>query len=204
MMVATECVDRTATMKPKTGVTWALTPMGVGWAIGARTKAREVVQLPTMDQRWLLARTSAPMWRLGMRHATATRPLAIWATLPSTAGMATIALRVWTSMAALVCVRHHATGLLKNGVISGLMGKRGMDGLVMDAGLAIGAMPLAQQHRQEHHQETITEWHHHQHHLQTIAMVCHHQEHRQQTMAWPHQEHHHQQGWSAQDPLATV
>jgi len=74
MTAATECVDRIATMKPRTGVTWALTPMGVGWATGARTKAREAVQLPTMDQRWLLVKMSAPMWTLGMRHATATRP----------------------------------------------------------------------------------------------------------------------------------
>merc|ERR1719400_354961 len=114
------------------------------------------------------------MWKLGMRHATATRPPVIYATLPSTAGMATIVLRVWTIMAALVCVKHHATGPRKNGATSGLMGKRGMDGLVMDAGLAIGATPLAQ------------------HHQQTMAMAC------------RHQEHHHQQGWSAQDPLATV
>jgi len=74
MTAATECVDRIATMKPRTGVTWALTPMGVGWATGARTKAREAVQLPTMDQRWLLVKMSAPMWTLGMRHATETRP----------------------------------------------------------------------------------------------------------------------------------
>jgi len=74
MMVATECVDRIATMRLRTGVIWALTPTVVGWAIGARTKVREVVQLPTMDRRWLLARMSAPMWKLGMRHATATRP----------------------------------------------------------------------------------------------------------------------------------
>jgi len=71
--------------------------------------------------------------------------------------MATIALRVWTIMAALVCVKHHATGPLKNGATLGLMGKRGMDGLAMDAGLAIGATPLAQQHQQEHLQQTITE-----------------------------------------------
>jgi len=156
-MVATECVDRIATMKPRTGVTWALTPMVAGWATGAKTKAREDVQLLTMDQRWLLARTSAPMWTLGMRHVTATRPPAIWATPLSTAGMATIALIWWTIMAALVCVRHHATGLLKNGVTSGLMGKRGMDGLAKDAGWAIRAMPLAQRHQQEHLQQTITE-----------------------------------------------
>jgi len=71
--------------------------------------------------------------------------------------MATIALRVWTIMAALVCALHNATGRLKNGVTLGLMGKRGMDGLAMDAGLAIGATPLAQQHQQEHLQQTITE-----------------------------------------------
>jgi len=77
MMVATECVDRIATMKPRTGVIWDLTPMVVGWAIGVRTKAWEDVLLPTMDQRWLLVRTSAPMWTLGMRYVTATRPLVI-------------------------------------------------------------------------------------------------------------------------------
>lgn len=53
-MVATECVDRIATMKPRTGVIWDLTPTDVGWATGARTKAREDVHLPTMDQRWQL------------------------------------------------------------------------------------------------------------------------------------------------------
>jgi len=77
MMVATVCVDRIATMKPKTGVIWDLTPMGVGWAIGARTKAWEDVHLPIMDQRWLLVRMSAPMWTLGMRYVTATKPLVI-------------------------------------------------------------------------------------------------------------------------------
>jgi len=47
-MVATECVDRIATMKPRTGVIWDLTPTDVGWATGARTKARGVVHLLTM------------------------------------------------------------------------------------------------------------------------------------------------------------
>jgi len=50
-MVATECVDRIATMKQRTGVIWDLTPTDVGWATGARTKARGVVHLLTMDQR---------------------------------------------------------------------------------------------------------------------------------------------------------
>jgi len=75
MMVAMECVDRIATMKLRTGVIWDLTPMGVGWAIGARTKAWEDVHLPIM--RWLLVRMSAPTWTLGMRYVTATRPLVI-------------------------------------------------------------------------------------------------------------------------------
>jgi len=55
MMVAPEFVDRFATTKPRTGVILDWTPMDVGWAIGARTKAREVAQLHNMDQRWLLA-----------------------------------------------------------------------------------------------------------------------------------------------------
>jgi len=123
--------------------------------------------------------------------------------------MATIALRVWTIMAALVCALHNATGRLKNGVTLGLMGKRGMDGLAMDAGWAIGATPLAQQHHHPHHQETMAmACHHHHHHLEhhqeTIAMACHHHQHHQETMAWHQEQHHLRQGWSAQDHLATV
>merc|ERR1719397_1445497 len=49
----------------------------------------------------------------------------------------------------------------------------------MDAGWAIGATPLAQQH-------------HHPHHQETMAMACH------------QEQHHLRQGWSAQDHLATV
>jgi len=49
-VIATEFVERFATPKPRTGVMRDMTPTGVGRAIGARTKAREVVsfQFPYM------------------------------------------------------------------------------------------------------------------------------------------------------------
>jgi len=44
-VIAPEFVERFATPKPRTGVMRDMTPMGVGRAIGARTKAREVVNM---------------------------------------------------------------------------------------------------------------------------------------------------------------
>merc|ERR1719193_2442941 len=83
-----------------------------------------------------------------MSIATAARPIATWATLPSSAGTATIALIQWTTFiqAALVCVLPCATGRLKNGLTLGMM--------TTDAGWAIPASLLAQQPQQQHHQET--------------------------------------------------
>merc|ERR1711936_723546 len=59
-MVATECAQRTATGRLRTGATWVPTQTAAGWATGARTRAWEDALHPWEDQSWRPVRTSAP------------------------------------------------------------------------------------------------------------------------------------------------
>merc|ERR1712203_1125521 len=129
------CVDQIATMKPRTGARWDITPRDAGWELGVKTRAWEAVLFTTWDLRWLLARIPANISHLITRPVPTTRLAATLAILPQIpARMGTIAVPILI----LACITLPALVAASSKIANGPLKKPATSGLVMTAaGMAI-------------------------------------------------------------------